>query len=163
MELSDIPTAELPDFATTRSALGNATVAVRLDKSLGKERTFLDFDTSLENSASTSTVGNEDVTTTHLSSSAALDFILALEWPCRDHHAHDGFGQFATMPPVQSSSEDGESELHGHSMTMTAAVYHSMRPAHSSAAESGSAMIGSPADANNATTEWCIDDSEIDK
>jgi hypothetical protein len=76
------------------SQLGGAAVDVRFDPEMGHERTFLDFSEMDFAWTSDETSGEEiDQKPAHQTpvvgdSWAALDFILALEWPCREHIKH---------------------------------------------------------------------------
>jgi hypothetical protein len=74
------------------SHLGSASVDIRFDADIGHERTFLDFaDLDMTWTSDETTSGEErDEKPVHGDSWAALDFILALEWPCREHVKHVG-------------------------------------------------------------------------
>ena len=109
------------------SQLGGAIVDIRFDPDLGEERTFLDLpDISdmIWSSDDTSTGGQPKRPARHTpvtgDSWAALDFILALEWPCREHIKHHGINPNAKVPEACSVGK-----FHGHALTATAAVYQS--------------------------------------
>jgi hypothetical protein len=51
-------------------------------------------------------------------------FILALEWPCRDHIKHAGINPVANVPNACNAGGN----IHGHSLTTTSAVYQSAVP-----------------------------------
>ncbi len=84
------------------SLLGGAAVDIRYDEEIGQERVFLDWpeemawtsdETSASASAPASAEGQPPLQTQRHApvkgdSWAALDFILALEWPCKDHIKH---------------------------------------------------------------------------
>lgn len=116
----------------------------------------------LQNSVRTKTNGRPGHNTTNdqlcNDNWAALDFILALEWPCKDHHDHETFNRSATLT---TPSSDGSDDLHGHGLTMTAAVYHSMRPVQPP--EIDVIMADSSPQTSASTSKWRLDNSEIDK
>lgn len=78
------------------SRMGAAEVDVRYDPEVGHERTFLDLmDVDFAWPSSDTTSGDEATILRDPheppvagDSWAALDFILALEWPCKDHVHH---------------------------------------------------------------------------
>lgn len=87
---------------------------------------------------------------------AALDFILALEWPCRDHVNRDALSLHDTVPA--GDSQDG---FHGHALTATQAVICSAqsRPQRANTAPN---MLEGEVDYGNLGT-WVLPHSEIDK
>ncbi len=79
------------------SQLGGAAIDIRFDPDMDHERTFIDFeefDKMWGTSDDTTSSEELDVKRPARSSPvagdswAALDFILALEWPCREHIHH---------------------------------------------------------------------------
>lgn len=109
------------------SQLGGAVVDIRYDPEIGHERTFLDFPEMSDMvwpADDTSTEGQPKRPARHTpvagDSWAALDFILALEWPCREHIKHHGLNPEAEAPEACSLGF-----FHGHALTATAAVYQS--------------------------------------
>ena len=78
------------------STLGCAAVDIRYDRDMEHERTFIDFNESDMFWTSDETTSSEGQDWKQRGrdppvqgdSWAALDFILALEWPCRDHIHH---------------------------------------------------------------------------
>ncbi|KAF2162731.1 hypothetical protein M409DRAFT_69013 [Zasmidium cellare ATCC 36951] len=115
------------------SSLGSASIEVRPDEQLGgKDRTFLDFGEemlwSTEGSSTTispplgleSSEGRQQQQHHNPDSWAAVDFILALEYPCQDHLPHHGINPAAK--PMLMETEDSEG-FTGHQLTMTSWVY----------------------------------------
>lgn len=90
-------------------------------------------------------------------SGAALDFILALEWPCREHIKHH-----AINPDVKVPEACAVGKFHGHALTATAAVYQSSLPP-------TNIVSSLPLNDDNAThsgphqSKWQLPHSEIDK
>ncbi|KAK3117013.1 hypothetical protein LTR53_002034 [Teratosphaeriaceae sp. CCFEE 6253] len=155
------------------SSLGSTAVDIRFDPQIGQERVFLDFDESMEDawtSSDTSQVRN-DSDQAGLSalknpvvgdSWAALDFILALEWPCRDHVKHHAINPDANVP--KACDVGG---FHGHALTTTQAVYQSALPpsgiSHERAAIAGSEMPMQNGLHPSTMVKWQLPHSEIDK
>lgn len=110
------------------SQLGSGMIDVRMDPDVGHERTFIDFSDipdMLWTSSETSTESNQPTKPERHEpvggdSWAALDFILALEWPCREHIAHHAINPEAKVPEACAVGL-----FHGHALTATAAVYQS--------------------------------------
>lgn len=75
---------------------------------------------------------------------AALDFILALEHPCRTHVHHPLINPDAWLP------ETGEA--HGHALTTTAAVFAGALP-----------LRGAKGQSSQKQDEWLLPHSEIDR
>ena len=93
---------------------------------------------------------------------AALDFILTLEWPCRDHVKHHAINPDANVP--KACDVGG---FHGHALTATKAVYQSALPPEGTSHERAQ-IPGSLAPMQNglhpSTSEnWQLPHSEIDK
>lgn len=99
--------------------LDHVTVDVRLDPELGHERIFVDWPRS-ENALGSSSDSPIIRPPVKGDSWAALDFILALEWPCRDHIHHPGINPTA-KPHVECKLGD----FSGHALTATSAVFES--------------------------------------
>nr|POE82748.1 hypothetical protein CFP56_68152 [Quercus suber] len=100
---------------------GNALLAIRHDPQVTQGQIYrLDRDEAqCISKASNATTGD---------SLAALNFILALEWPCKDHVKHAGIN-----PPLNSPTASAEDEFNGHALTTTHAVCHSSLPSHDAA------------------------------
>ncbi|KAI6843494.1 hypothetical protein KC332_g3903 [Hortaea werneckii] len=144
----DISFASRGDPSTIRS---DATVDVRFDADIGRERTFLD----LEKVHTDSTPGREalqrlpsrsDNRDDSTDSWEALDFILALEWPCRDHVHHHAINPL----PAQDGVETASGPSQNHALTATQTVY-------------SCALEPSPSHAAGKTSEWHLPYSEIEK
>lgn len=144
--------------------LCNASVDIRFDPEIGQERTFLDFDEDMLDSIWTSTdasLSEEQPPTQRPArhapvkgdSWAALDFILALEWPCQAHVHHHGINPQAATP---KACEVGG--FHGHSMTGMNMVYNSaMSPTPELLSNTKATISGDTA------KKWQLPHSEIDK
>jgi hypothetical protein len=152
------------------SQLGSAVIDIRMDPEIGQERTFIDItdvpdmlwtssEASTESGQPTQPQRHEPVSG---DSWAALDFILALEWPCREHIAHHAINPDVKVPEACSLGH-----FHGHALTATAAVYES---AH---APSTKGQARANVVSNNAPNQkgldpstlgnWQLPHSEIDK
>ncbi|KAK3677899.1 hypothetical protein LTR78_001994 [Recurvomyces mirabilis] len=122
------------------SMLGGATVNSHYDEFIGHERWFMDIDdltdsswTSTDDSDRTETNRTETNGTSHHNlaipvdhrgdSWAALDFIMALEWPCKSHVHHH-----AINPDVSAPLACDVGKFHGHAFTTTQAVFQSSMP-----------------------------------
>jgi hypothetical protein len=73
------------------SYLGGAAVDIRFDPDVNHERTYIDWndvDMTWTSDETTSSVQRDQKPPVAGDSWAALDFILALEWPCREHIHH---------------------------------------------------------------------------
>lgn len=129
------------------SMLGGASIEVREDSQIGgKERTFLDWsadDEMLWSTTESSTVSpprkitpEQPKQTTPIKgdSWAAVDFILALEYPCQDHLPHHGINPAAKPMLMETEDSPGFS---GHQLTMTSFVYDAARSSSSSSDGSG--------------------------
>ncbi|RMZ09625.1 hypothetical protein D0864_01464 [Hortaea werneckii] len=144
----DISFASRGDPSTIRS---DATVDVRFDAEVGRERTFLDVEEDHTNSSPgrealqmlPSRPNNRDDST---ESWKALDFILALEWPCRDHIHHHAINPL----PAQNRGETAPGPSQNHALTATQTVY-------------SCALEPSPSQAAGKTSEWHLPYSEIEK
>ncbi|QIW98855.1 hypothetical protein AMS68_004373 [Peltaster fructicola] len=79
-----------------------ATVSVHHDAEMQHERLFLEPHAH---------------STAHDDSWAAMDFILALEWPCRSHIPHP-----VLSPPGVPFQPCGDAAFNGHGLTMTSAI-----------------------------------------
>ena len=144
------------------SLLGGAAIDIRFDEDIGQERVFLDWPddmawTSDETSAeerpqeSLRTQRHAPVTG---DSWAALDFILALEWPCKDHIKHHSLNPKAKTPDACAVGQ-----FHGHALVTTAAVFQSAQPPLAPSA-------GSPYQHGlhpSSIDKWQMPHSEIDK
>lgn len=128
------------------SSFGSAAIDIRLDPEMQHERIFADLlgsYSSHTNPQADPKVAVED------DSWAALDFILALEWPCRDHVAHPSINPGAKIP---EACEVGH--FHGHALTATSAVYASAQPP-----DTGAHRGLAP----ETREKWQLPHSEIDK
>lgn len=92
---------------------------------------------------------------------AALDFILALEWPCRDHIHHPSINPNAQVPKACDIGQ-----FHGHALTATKCVYSSALPP----AEQNHAQSEAPGKETahhnhgpSAPGKWHMPHAEIDK
>ncbi|KAK3049821.1 hypothetical protein LTR09_008997 [Extremus antarcticus] len=150
------------------SQLGGAAIDIRFDPDMDHERTFIDFeefDKMWGTSDDTTSSEELDVKRPARSSPvagdswAALDFILALEWPCREHIHHHAINPDTKVPEACAIAD-----LHGHALTATAAVYQSsLQP---SEAAHGGGHSHSPAQPGlhpDHSDKWQLPHSEIDK
>ncbi|KAI7372729.1 hypothetical protein KC336_g20587 [Hortaea werneckii] len=99
----DISSASRSDPSTVRS---DATVDVRYDAEVGHERTFLDVEEDYVGStpgreASKKLPNIPNSLDDSTESWKALDFILALEWPCRDHIHHHAINPLPAQNGVE--------------------------------------------------------------
>ncbi|KAI7082510.1 hypothetical protein KC356_g8308 [Hortaea werneckii] len=136
------------DPSTARS---DATVDVRYDTEVGHERTFLDVeedctDSNAGKEASNSLPSRSDSLDDSTESWKALDFILALEWPCRDHVHHHAINPL----PAQNGGGTASEPSHNHALTATQTVY-------SCALEPSSSHLA------RKTPAWHLPHSEIEK
>lgn len=151
------------------SLLGSAEIDIRFDPEIGHERTFMDLympdmtwppsETSPAQEPFKQPAQNTPVKG---DSWAALDFILALEYPCRDHIKHHGINPNAQIP---KACEIGQ--FHGHALTATKSVYQSALPP-PSASHEHSALLGSTMPMQyglhpSTSDKWQLPHSEIDK
>ncbi|KAK5136312.1 hypothetical protein LTR08_003685 [Meristemomyces frigidus] len=140
------------------SSLGSAEIDMPFDPEIEHEHTFLDFDMPdmtwpfLETSPTQEpyTQPAQD-TPAEGDSWAALDFILALESPCREHH---GINPNARIPRVCDMGQ-----FHGHAPTAPKAV---ALPLPSPSYEH-SELLGSTMPIPRTSSEWQLPHSEIDK
>ncbi|KAI7263326.1 hypothetical protein KC345_g9180 [Hortaea werneckii] len=144
-DISFASKGDLPNFGS------DAAIDVRFDAEFGHERTFLDLGTD----PSDFTPGNEgsqrfrnspDSPPEDRESWEALDFILALEWPCRDHIHHHAINPL----PAQTGGATASRPSQNHAMTATQTVY-------------SCALEPSPSQAAGKTSEWHLPYSEIEK
>ncbi|KAK0259762.1 hypothetical protein LTR29_003818 [Friedmanniomyces endolithicus] len=155
------------------SMLGDAEIDIRYDPAIGHERIFMDFDDMPDiawTSSDTSRAGDipdqpkrpARDTPVQGDSWAALDFILALEWPCREHVAHHAINPNAIVP--KACDVGG---FHGHALTTTQAVYQSALPppktSHEQADLLGSLMPMQNGLRSSTLMHWQLPHSEIDK
>ena len=115
------------------SGLGSAAIDIRFDPEMDHERTFIDIDGMSDLVWTSSDTHTDDDqakqspapphTPVAGDSWAALDFILALEWPCREHIKHHSIN-----PETQVTEACDIGVFHGHALTATAAVYSSAQP-----------------------------------
>ncbi|KAI6879900.1 hypothetical protein KC360_g7646 [Hortaea werneckii] len=144
----DISSASRSDLATIHS---DATLDVRYDAEVGHERTFLDVeeghtDSNPGKGASNSLPGRSTSVDDSTESWKALDFILALEWPCRDHVHHHAINPL----PAQNGGRTASEPSHNHALTATQTVY-------SCALEPSSSHLA------RKTPAWHLPHSEIEK
>lgn len=157
----------LPYNHEDQSRLGSLPLDVRYDAELGKERTFLDWSDS-ENTTVTSDASTvthpvspfKDTTPSKGDAWAAVDFILALEWPCQNHMYHHH------IHPQGKPMFVAEEGLHGHALTGTAAVYACAVPPSGVSSSLPGEISG--AQAQNTShgpdeAKWQLPHSEIDK
>lgn len=108
--------------------LSSASIEVRSDSQLGgKERTFIDWpgeDEMIWSSNPSTSPPNPSPEPPKKAikgdSWAAVDFILALEYPCQDHLPHHGINPGAKAMLMETEDSPGFS---GHQLTMTSWVY----------------------------------------
>ncbi|KAK3691302.1 hypothetical protein LTR37_018708 [Vermiconidia calcicola] len=149
------------------SHLGGAMVDIGYDPEIGQERTILDFDDMFWSSDETSAEDRQLARRARYApvpgnSWAALDFILALEWPCREHIKHAHINPNAN---VQVACAQGG--FHGHALTATAAVYQCSLPC----SNRRHARTNRPGDSDPAENglhlapqeKWQLPHSEIEK
>ncbi|KAK5121809.1 hypothetical protein LTR85_004684 [Meristemomyces frigidus] len=150
------------------SLLGGAWIDVRFDPEIGHERTFMDLDMPEPVWSSTDTSESQQQgrrptrgTPINGDSWAALDFILALEWPCQGHIPH-AINPGAFIPKVCE-----ESGAHGHALTATRAVYESALPPPSTRHECSQCSHTTKAVQDGLLPtireKWQLPHSEIDK
>lgn len=160
----DAPAEEL-------SQLGGANLDVRFDPDIGHQRTFLDLpDTNEMDWTSSSNAGSASQSATPPAapatttvarklvkgdSWAAVEFILALEWPCQGHIPHPHIN-----PEAKSMVADKEGGYHGHALTATASVYGSALPAQKGPLPNGNLPNGTQPQSEE---KWQLPHSEIDK
>ena len=151
------------------SLLGGAAIDIRFDEQIGQERVFLDWpDDMAWTSDETSTEEHPQPTRPQRhapvtgDSWAALDFILALEWPCKDHIKHHSINPNAKIPEACDVGK-----FHGHALVTTAAVFQSaMPPTNSSAGSTNASSVSSPHQHGlhpSSMDKWQMPHSEIDK
>ncbi|KAK1087552.1 hypothetical protein LTR33_000995 [Friedmanniomyces endolithicus] len=155
------------------SMLGDAEIDIRYDPAIGHERIFMDFDDMPDIAwTSSDTPRAGDIpdqpkrpardTPVQGDSWAALDFILALEWPSREHVAHHAINPNAIVP--KACDVGG---FHGHALTTTQAVYQSALPppktSHEQADLLGSLMPMQNGLRSSTLVHWQLPHSEIDK
>ena len=154
------------------SPLGSVPVGTRFDPQIGQDRVFVGFEDWLgageisSSEASQDPLGVPDAAkrpTRHTpvegDSWAALDFILALEWPCRDHIKHPSLNPNASVP---KACEIGG--FHGHALTVTHAIYQSSIPVQTEQSDTSGFAVP-PSNGLDPATEdsWELPHSEIDK
>ena len=158
------------------SLLGGAGIDIRFDEDIGQERVFIDWPddmawTSDETSASASASAEEQPQQPLRQqrhgpvagdSWAALDFILALEWPCKDHIKHHAINPNAKTPEACSVGK-----FHGHALVTTAAVFQSANaPAAPGETSATTGTIPAPTQHGlhpSSLDKWQLPHSEIDK
>ncbi|RMX89031.1 hypothetical protein D0869_01166 [Hortaea werneckii] len=106
------------------SSLGSdAAIDVRFDPKIGHERTFLDLETdhadlAPSNKESQKLRNRPDSPAGNMSSWEALDFILALEWPCRNHIHHHAIKPLSARKDAETSNASPN-----HALTASQTVY----------------------------------------
>ena len=165
LESMDLSSSSQP--SDDLSLLGGAAVDIRWDEEIGQQRVFLDWpDDMLWTSDETSTESQPQRPQRHApvtgDSWAALDFILALEWPCQEHIKHGHINPNAKVPEACSVGK-----FHGHALATTAAVFSSAMPP-SVASDEGAASSSVNFQAQNglqpcSKDKWQLPHSEIDK
>ncbi|KAI7270206.1 hypothetical protein KC352_g8351 [Hortaea werneckii] len=133
------------------SNLGSeAAIDVRFDPKIGNERTFLDFETDHTDSIPDKEVSQRLQTPPNsppdkMETWEAVDFILALEWPCRDHIHHH-----AINPSPAETSAETTNPSQNHALTATQTVF-------------SCALEPPPSQTAGRTSEWHLPYSEIEK
>lgn len=154
------------------SPLGNVPVGTHFDSQIGQDRVFVGFEDWLEAGESSASEASQNLykmpgtakrPARHVpvkgDSWAALDFILALEWPCRDHIKHPRLNPNAAVP---KACEVGG--FHGHALTVTHAVYQSSVPVQTEQSASSGLAVPPSNGLDPASAEsWELPHSEIDK
>ncbi|RMY22663.1 hypothetical protein D0867_02569 [Hortaea werneckii] len=106
------------------SSLGSdAAIDVRFDAKIGHERTFLDFgkdhtDSTLDREGSQKLQSRPNSPPNNMESWEALDFILALEWPCRNHIHHHAINPSSAQRDAETTNVS-----QSHALTATQTVY----------------------------------------
>ena len=161
VQLDSIDLSSSSQLSDELSQLGGAMLDIRFDQDMGHERVFLDFPDMSDiawTSDETTTEERQPQRPAHHApvagdSWAALDFILALEWPCREHVAHHAINPAAKVPEACDVGK-----FHGHALTATAAVYQSsLPPPHTTDAVDQHGLHPSVGE------KWQLPHSEIDK
>lgn len=150
------------------SQLGTVAVDIRYDPDLEQERTYIDlsdFSDMMWTSDETSTDAGRSAKRPARQvpvagdSWAALDFILALEYPCRSHVKHH-----AINPHIEVPTACAIGAFHGHALTMTAAVYESSQPPPTTKSETLGDNVPNQKGLDPSTAnKWQLPHSEIDK
>jgi hypothetical protein len=150
------------------SQLGGAAIDIRFDEDIGHERVFIDWpdDMNWTSDETVSIEGQPQRPALHApvtgDSWAALDFILALEWPCQTHIKHQSINPNAKTPEACSVGK-----FHGHALVTTAAVFQSaLPPSESSAGSTAVSSVDTPAQPGldpASSDKWQLPHSEIDK
>lgn len=146
------------------SQLGGAAIDLRMDPDIGKERWFLDVPELTWSSSEVSSVDSPPKplprTPVAGDSWAALDFIMALEWPCRLHVHHPGISPNVTVPEI-----DPVIKNHGHALTATQAVFQSAQAPRGKRAQPNAFLDYNMAGSlqQDESDKWILPHSEIDK
>ncbi|KXL46223.1 MAG: hypothetical protein FE78DRAFT_31082 [Acidomyces sp. 'richmondensis'] len=158
-----------PSFIDDLSMLESAAIDIRVDSDIGQERIFMDFDDVVDMlQVSDKSHQIEEQTRQQIRKSpvkgdswAALDFILALEWPCRNHIQHHSINPEAKIPKACDLGQ-----FHGHALTATQAVFSSALPPPQTSHEHtllDVALQPQHGLHNNTMDRWQLPHSEIDK
>ncbi|RMX87805.1 hypothetical protein D0869_02084 [Hortaea werneckii] len=129
----DISSASKGDSSSQGS---DAAIDVRFDLKIGHERTFLDFETdhadlTPSNQESPNLQNRPNSPADNMSSWEALDFILALEWPCREHVHHHAINPLSAHKDAETIAPS-----QNHALTATQTVYScALEPSYSQTAE----------------------------
>ena len=150
------------------SQLGGAAIDIRFDDEIGQDRVFIDWpdDMNWTSDETVSIEGQAPRPARHApvtgDSWAALDFILALEWPCQTHVKHQSINPNAKTPEACAVGQ-----FHGHALVTTAAVFQSaLPPSGSSAGSTAVSSVHTPAQPGldpASSDKWQLPHSEIDK
>lgn len=164
------------------SSLGSASIEVRSDSQLGgKDRTFIDWpDEMLWSTEGSVTVSppprfespaqqlqqqqqqSQQVKRSSIKgdSWAAVDFILALEYPCQDHLPHHGINPGAKAMLMETEDSSG---FTGHQLCMTTYVYDVAQPAHGHSHQHAGANGGVQQQEEGNEPRWQLPHTEIEK
>lgn len=153
------------------SLLGSAAVDIRFDEEIGQERVFLDWPDDMAWTSDETSTGSQPPQPIRPQrhppvkgdSWAALDFILALEWPCKDHIKHSSINPQAKTPEACDVGQ-----FHGHALVTTSAVFQSAQPppSVSSVGSTNASSVSSPHQHGlhpSSQDKWQMPHSEIDK
>lgn len=158
MDLSNTPSDD------DLSALGAALIDYRYDADIEQDRWFLDVPELSWTSTDVSSAPSPHSQLRHDTpvpgdSWAALDFILAMEWPCRQHIHHLSINPDAQIPEACDIGK-----FHGHALTATQAIFQSAQAPVDEDAKTELLLynMGGGLDPSSAK-DWALPHSEIDK
>nr|POE72049.1 hypothetical protein CFP56_11925 [Quercus suber] len=169
LESTSLASADVLAQKDDGGSLGaGAVLSVRFDPEISQKRTFLDFEmddvvqTATDTSTSEASVEprrkSDNKSPVKGDTAAALDFILALEWPCERHSAHEGLQVDSGGCVVQ------ELDLHHHALSTTNAVFQSALPIGQHHAQQPPAgTLETDLTQQTGQQKWYLPHSEIDK